>query len=594
MSTNGQLVFTDVDKITFKGVGNASNAVVDTLTGKIGVGVDSPDANLHVLGNSYVSTNLELGGTLIMGTVNVEAQHSLEAVTATGNITPLTVEFTNPTTSLVASGNVVVTGNVTADHFVGDGSNITGISSNLDQIVNIGNVTSNTVQFSNVTTGFVTTANVEVGGELTVSGNVVVDTNTLFVDSVNNRVGIGTTTPGYQLDLQNISSAQMRIKSNATSGDGDATLIIDSSQIGESDIDFMHDGVLNWRLRTGDASGTNFQIHDQNDACAFAIKQDGNVGIGESSPAELVHIRGTGPHMLIEGASNENGQIDFSSGPSYRNSRHQIESRHYALSGNGYRNWLAFRVNEGGESTPTTRMVIRGDGRVGIGTGHTNAVGTVDIDPGANRTFSGSQTGPGHTPPLYITGSIGAANNGVEFRHSNQSQGIGFGYNTVYATGGTGTSADQDLSLKAYNNGTVRLNGGTAISSDDRLKTNEEYITNATETLLKLKPQVYDKHKKINETCENPVREAGLITQDVYYDAPELRFLVHARNEGMDAIIPVNIPEEKPFVDEDPTKDPDYSGWGTDTASLNYEGFIPYLIKTIQELHERIDALENT
>ena len=110
MSTNGQLVFTDVDKITFKGVGNASNAVIDTLTGKIGVGVDSPDANLHVLGNSYVSTNLELGGTLIMGTVNVEAQHSLEAVTATGNITPLTLEFTNPTTSLVASGNVEVAG----------------------------------------------------------------------------------------------------------------------------------------------------------------------------------------------------------------------------------------------------------------------------------------------------------------------------------------------------------------------------------------------------------------------------------------------------------------------------------------------------
>ena len=101
MSTNGQLVFTDVDKITFKGVGNASNAVVDTLTGKIGVGVDSPDANLHVLGNSYVSTNLELGGTLIMGTVNVEAQHSLEAVTAT-------VSFEALTTRLLSTCSVVV------------------------------------------------------------------------------------------------------------------------------------------------------------------------------------------------------------------------------------------------------------------------------------------------------------------------------------------------------------------------------------------------------------------------------------------------------------------------------------------------------
>ena len=113
MSTNGQLVFTDVDKITFKGVGNTSNAVVDTVTGKIGVGIDSPDANLHVLGNSYVSTNLELGGTLIMGTVNVEAQHSLEAITATGNTTPLTIEFSNATTGIVTTGNVEVGGELT-------------------------------------------------------------------------------------------------------------------------------------------------------------------------------------------------------------------------------------------------------------------------------------------------------------------------------------------------------------------------------------------------------------------------------------------------------------------------------------------------
>ena len=109
----------------------------------------------------------------------------------------------------------------------------------------------------------------------------------------------------------------------------------------------------------------------------FTVTDSGRVGIGESSPAELLHIHGTGPHMLIEGATNENAQIDFSSGPSYRTSRHQIESRHYALSGNGYRNWLAFNVNEGGESTPGTRMAIRGDGRVGIGT--TDPASALDV-----------------------------------------------------------------------------------------------------------------------------------------------------------------------------------------------------------------------
>jgi len=242
---------------------------------------------------------------------------------------------------------------------------------------------------------------------------------------------------------------------------------------------------------------------------------------------------------------------------------------------------------------PEAQLDVRGIGKfetchiratdIGISATH----GIVDISQG-NRT-TGSQNPPSHTPPLYVTGDIGPNENGVEFRHFNQSQGIGFGYNTIYATG-SASGGDQDLSLKAFGSGTVRLDGGAAIESDDRLKTNEEYLTNATETLLKLKPQVYDKHKKINEICENPVREAGLITQDVYYDAPELRFLVHARNEGMDAIIPVNIPEEKPFVDDDPTKDPDYSGWGTDAASLNYGGLIPYLIKSNQEIYNELQA----
>ena len=138
MSTNGQLVFTDVDKITFKGVGNTSNAVVDTVTGKIGVGIDNPDANLHVLGNSYVSTNLELGGTLIMGTVNVEAQHSLEAITATGNTTPLTVEFSNATTGIVTTSNVEVGGELTVSGNVEVGG---GVVSNVN-LLSVSNVAS--------------------------------------------------------------------------------------------------------------------------------------------------------------------------------------------------------------------------------------------------------------------------------------------------------------------------------------------------------------------------------------------------------------------------------------------------------------------
>jgi septal ring factor EnvC (AmiA/AmiB activator) len=71
----------------------------------------------------------------------------------------------------------------------------------------------------------------------------------------------------------------------------------------------------------------------------------------------------------------------------------------------------------------------------------------------------------------------------------------------------------------------------------------------------------------------------------VYYDAPELRFLVSVRNDGIDDG-PVNIPEEKPFVDDDPTKDPDYSGWGNASAGIAYIQLVPYLIKAVQEIHQ--------
>ena len=50
---------------------------------------------------------------------------------------------------------------------------------------------------------------------------------------------------------------------------------------------------------------------------------------------------------------------------------------------------------------------------------------------------------------LYVTGDIGSSN-GFEFRHSDETQGIGFGFNTIYATG---SLADQDLGLKARGTG---------------------------------------------------------------------------------------------------------------------------------------------
>ena len=144
--------------------------------------------------------------------------------------------------------------------------------------------------------------------------------------------------------------------------------------------------------------------------------------------------------------------------------------------------------------------------------------------------------------------------------------------------------------------GTIRA-AGFATSSDDRLKVNEQKIEGALTTLQKLVPQTYTKYEKFDisgnktttDLSSNSVFEAGLIAQEIYYNAPELRHLVSA---GDDASATNFHPQEYDLSGNDIQHDPDYTalGWGNDSVSVNYTQLIPYLIKAIQEQKELIDT----
>jgi len=113
--------------------------------------------------------------------------------------------------------------------------------------------------------------------------------------------------------------------------------------------------------------------------------------------------------------------------------------------------------------------------------------------------------------------------------------------------------------------------------SDARLKSNKIIIDDATSTLNKLKPLIYDKWSSMDYSIDSNasfVKESGLVAQDIFYDAPELRHLV------------------TPIMSGDPVIDPDYSAWGSNAASVNYTGLLPYLIKAIQEKDTHIKSLE--
>ena len=127
---------------------------------------------------------------------------------------------------------------------------------------------------------------------------------------------------------------------------------------------------------------------------------------------------------------------------------------------------------------------------------------------------------------------------------------------------------------------------GSELTSDDRLKFNEELLLNVTETLLKLRPQKYD---KANELI-NPInynKESGFIAQEIYYEIPELRYLI---NVPVDATL---IDDNKYRNFSDIQNDPDYSNWGSTPASVNYISIIPYIVSGFQEHNTRIVNLEN-
>ena len=283
--------------------------------GHVGIGTTSPDANLHVTGNTFVSTDLGLGGTLTMGNVLVEALHELSAITATGNVTPHVIEFTNPTTGLVTTGNVGI--NQTSPNYTLD---VTG-----------------DINF----TGALTQNGSAYGGGGSGSSPWVTSGNDISYTT--GRVGIGTNSPQGPLHV-----------SSGTAGDCRLILQADTDNNDEGDnprIEFWQDGAIQesaigmtsnrLNLWNSVSSGGGIAFHTNTvDGWTNAIERMtitslGNVGINQTSPNYTLDVAGD---INFTGTLTQNGSA-------------------YGGGGSGSSPW----VTSGNDISYTT-------GRVGVGT----------------------------------------------------------------------------------------------------------------------------------------------------------------------------------------------------------------------------------
>jgi len=73
------------------------------------------------------------------------------------------------------------------------------------------------------------TENLDLTGSATISGDLTVDTNTLFVDSANNEVGIGTVSPDARLHIQATAATSGQDLIKLANGADAAELVIDTS-----------------------------------------------------------------------------------------------------------------------------------------------------------------------------------------------------------------------------------------------------------------------------------------------------------------------------------------------------------------------------
>ncbi len=157
-------------------VGSGNNIYIDTVNNRVGINTNSPTHDFTVSGNIYVSGNITAGGDIQLGdsdtdTITISAEigsdilpditntydlgsaskvwAEVHATTFRGDGSQLT-GLTSTLNDVLVNGNttalnIVSTGDITAANFIGDGSQLTGLASTLDEVTTNGATTTNSI-----------------------------------------------------------------------------------------------------------------------------------------------------------------------------------------------------------------------------------------------------------------------------------------------------------------------------------------------------------------------------------------------------------------------------------------------------------------
>ena len=412
----------------------------------------------------------------------------------------------------------------------------------------------------------------------------------------NNKVGIATNAPLDLLHLQgggaNDSVGAPIIRLQKTSGGavndgqtiGGISWFVNDSGV-QSGASYERAKIIAESQNTSSGTRLEFWTGNSNADIAEAMRiiADGNVGIGETSPARKLHVNsgatnvaakfestdGTAAIELKDNAGtaevaavgnslafmpagterariNSDGKLLIGNSTSQTTDLLQVES---PASGGGH--GIAIRRNDNNTDQQLGRIMFGNTADSDIGQIHVKTTGATNtgamifstassgttaermrIASNGRQTYNGSSTANGHAN---FVGEVGSSSKAIMFEHT-----VGGG---------------ECGKIITTSNSAVLSN-----TSDYRLKENVNYTWDATTRLKQLKPARFN---WINDETNTLVD--GFIAHEV------------------SSIVPTAVYGEKDGVDEH--GNPDWQG-------IAVTELVPLLVKTIQELEARITALE--
>jgi hypothetical protein len=363
----------------------------------------------------------------------------------------------------------------------------------------------------------------------TFSGDLTVDTNTLVVDSSNNNVGIGTSSPSALLHVE--------------AADGAAGGAIKYTSTGVASGYMSADGA-GLCLAT-DTAGITFRTgvtgNDPTDTGTERMRIDsaGNVGIGVSTPSNnhanannlvvgngtaggIANYVGTGLGWYAFSRDNANNSDAYDGGISYDGSRN-----------------LMFHTNAG-----TERMRIDSNGSI--------LFNTTTLSDGSNNSMSYSNTGD---ETLIISSAGTGASFMIQFLNGNGTAG-------QIISGGTTTSYETN--------------------SDYRLKTDVQPMTGASDRVLALKPVNF-------EWIVDGTRTDGFLAHEAQEIVPEaISGSKDAMKDKEYEVSPAVLDDDGNVVTEAVMGTRSVPALqGIDQSKL-----VPLLTAALQEALNKIDAME--